>query len=253
MEKLKIDQAEVMLHTNVAELRLLFNTFTRVWSSGGQANLSLQTKDNQTWAKLDLQLGPADGHRPGPPEAGKREGAQPPQVRRKGPAARARDARRRQEWQAKRQEPALDVPRAQESRTLPDLPQIHEIPLTAAAPNQSEVLETEAEISDISSDSEVIPQLDGPAERSNDNIVTLELNDIGDIVGPELDPNSSPPARVFHPKAGIGILEDEKSRPIDGESSFCYNFPDDPNAYVHSQGPCRGKKEPSIYEVFLCN
>ena len=71
--------------------------------------------------------------------------------------------------------------------------------------------------------------------------------------GPELDPNSSPPARVFHPKAGIGILEDEKSRPIDGESSFCYNFPDDPNAYVHSQGPCRGKKEPSIYEVFLCN
>ena len=59
-----------MLHTNMAELRLLCDTFTRVWSAGGQANLSLQTKDSQMWAKLYLQLGPADGHRPGPPVAG---------------------------------------------------------------------------------------------------------------------------------------------------------------------------------------
>ena len=59
------------------------------------------------WAKLDLQLGPADGHRPGPPVAGGEVGAHPPQVRRKGPATRARDARRRQEWQERRKETAL--------------------------------------------------------------------------------------------------------------------------------------------------
>ena len=136
-----------------------FNTFTRVWRSGGQASLSIQTRDNQMWGKLDLQLGPADSHRPGPPEAGERGAVQHPQVRRKGPAARARDVRRRQEWQAKRQEPALDVTRAQEPRILPDLPQVQEIALTATAPHPSEVEETEAETSDIST--EEIPQPDG--------------------------------------------------------------------------------------------
>ena len=112
-----------MLHTNVAELRLLCDTFTHVWSAGGQANLSLQTKDSQMWAKLDLQLGPADGRRPGPPEAGVRGGAQPPKVRRKGPAARVRDARRRQEWLDRQKEPALKLPasQVQEPRTQPDL------------------------------------------------------------------------------------------------------------------------------------
>ena len=116
-----------MLYTNVAELRLLFNTFTLVWSSGGQANLSLQTKDSQVWAKLDLQLdlqlGPADGHRPGPPEAVGSPGAEPvshqeqlrryphlhPQARGRGPAARAQDARRGQDWLQKHLEPAQDL------------------------------------------------------------------------------------------------------------------------------------------------
>ena len=53
-----------MLHTNVEELRLLCDTFTCVWSAGGQANLSLQMKDSHMWAKLDLQLGPSDKHSP---------------------------------------------------------------------------------------------------------------------------------------------------------------------------------------------
>ena len=73
LEKSKTNPTAVMLQTNVAELWLLVDTFTRVWTSGGQANLSLETKDSQVWAKLDLQLGPAGGHRPGPPEAGGRQ------------------------------------------------------------------------------------------------------------------------------------------------------------------------------------
>ena len=41
----KTNPSPVMLHNNVAKLRLLVDTFTHVWSSGGQANLSLQTKE----------------------------------------------------------------------------------------------------------------------------------------------------------------------------------------------------------------
>ena len=156
-----------MLHTNVAELRLLCDTFTRVWSAGGQANLSLQTKDSQMWAKLDLQLGPADGHRPGPPVAGERGGVQPPQVRRKGPSARARDARRRQEWQERRNEPALELPAShnQVPGTQPELEpeqQSQENLLTAEAPNSTVVEETTDETVDTNTD--MIPQLDGPVE-----------------------------------------------------------------------------------------
>ena len=73
----KTNPSPVMLHNNVAELRLLVDTFTHVWSSGGQANLSLQTKDSQMWANLDLQQGPAGVRRPGPPEAGGGAGGEP--------------------------------------------------------------------------------------------------------------------------------------------------------------------------------
>ena len=62
---------------NVPELKLLCDTFTCVCSAGGQANLSLQTKDSHMWAKLDLQLGPFDEHRPWPPVAGAASQPQP--------------------------------------------------------------------------------------------------------------------------------------------------------------------------------
>ena len=165
-----------MLHTNVAELRLLVDTFTRVWSSGGQANLSLQSKDNQMWAKLDLQLGPAGSPRPGPPEAGAQKRtehwnhqAQPfhlpqrlPTARRKGPAARARDVRRRQEWLEKKQGPALEMPGSQanqeqvsgENRSDSGLEQED----TAAKDNMAG--ESDVETFNIDLNAEVIPQLD---------------------------------------------------------------------------------------------
>ena len=54
-------------------------------------------------------------------------------------------------------------------------------------PTATEVEATEAEISEINTD--VFPQLDGPAKRTNDNIVFLEFNHIGDIVGPQVAPN----------------------------------------------------------------
>ena len=43
------------------------------------------------------------------------------------------------------------------------------------------------------------------------NHVTLVLDNLGNIVGPELAINSSPPDKVYHPMAGMGILRAEPS------------------------------------------
>ena len=107
-----------MLHPNVQELWLLCDTFTCVWSAGGQANLSLQTKDSHMWAKLDLQLGPSYKHRTWPPVARGRGGAQPFQVRPKGPSAQARDAPHHQELKEKRCRPWSCQPAITRSRVL---------------------------------------------------------------------------------------------------------------------------------------
>jgi hypothetical protein len=99
-----------MAHTTYGELRQLFETFTRVWGSGGQASLHLHTQDGRSRATFTLELGPPATPRPGAPDVG-REGPGPnhgPQHhlqprqqrprRRRGPAARARDAARRTAW-----------------------------------------------------------------------------------------------------------------------------------------------------------
>ena len=81
--------------------------------------------------------------------------------------------------------------------------------------------------------------------------VTLELDNLGNIVGPELAPNSSPPDKVYHPTAGIGILRPEPSTTSDGESFASYFFPDDPKTYIVKKGPNRGMRMDSNYDVFL--
>jgi hypothetical protein len=101
-----------------------------------------------------------------------------------------------------------------------------------------------------------ISQVDGTVDSDEENseesnLVTLELNDLGDIIGPELSPNSTPPQKVFHPNAGIGILEDEVSVSC-GDNFLCYFFPDDPKTYIVPHGPRKGLRERSLYDVFLC-
>ena len=139
------------------------------------------------WAKLDLQLGPADGRRPGPPEAETRVGAELwnhrahphllPQHRPaywKGPAARARDVRRPQEWLEKQQEPVLELPARQAAQE--DDPQIQtdqadsspvqedqEIMVTSKA---VQITSNELEVGTSNSDPDIdfIPQLVGPGD-----------------------------------------------------------------------------------------
>ena len=101
-----------------------------------------------------------------------------------------------------------------------------------------------------------ISQVDGTNDSDNElieenDLVTLELDEMANIVGPKLAPNSVPPGKVYHPMAGLGIVEDEPSSTSDGETFINYFFPDDPKTYIVTQGPNRGKREKSIYNVFL--
>ena len=112
-----LEKVSAMNHTSYGELRQLFETFTRVWGSGGQASLDLHTQDGKSRALLDIQLGPPAAPCPGAPDArgegpgptpGPQHRPQPQQQRprRRGPSSRARDAARRQAWRLKKQQAA---------------------------------------------------------------------------------------------------------------------------------------------------
>ena len=135
------------------------------------------------WAKLDLQLGPADGRRPGAPEAEGRVGAelrnhraqphlprQHPPSRRKGPSARAQDVRRRQGWLDRQKEPVLELPARQEAQEedpeqsrsdYSSEPEGQEILVTSKAVESISNM-SEVGTSNSDTDMEFIPQLDGP-------------------------------------------------------------------------------------------
>ena len=89
-----------------------------------------------------------------------------------------------------------------------------------------------------------ISQVDGNNDSDHEiseefDYVKLELDDLGNIVGPKLSPNSLPPDKVFHPEAGMGIVEDEPSITPDGDTYINYFFPDDPKTFIVKQGPNR--------------
>ena len=57
----------------------------------------------------------------------------------------------------------------------------------------------------------MILQVDGnidsdDEDRDEPDHVTLELYDMGGIIGHKLSPNSSPPNNVYNPIAGMGLL-----------------------------------------------
>ena len=101
-----------------------------------------------------------------------------------------------------------------------------------------------------------ISQVDGNNDSEDEiveesNYVTLELDDTGDIVGPKLSPNALRPDKVFHPKAGMGIVEEEPSITPDGDTYINYFFPDDPKTYIVTQGPNMGMRMKPNYNAFL--
>ena len=66
-----------------------------------------------------------------------------------------------------------------------------------------------------------ISQVDGNIdleEKDTEGPVPLECDDMGNITGQKFSFNSLPQNKVFHPKAGIGIFEDESSATSDGDT-----------------------------------
>ena len=160
-----------MANSNYGELRQLFETFTRVWKAGGQTSLHLHTQDGQARAMLDIQLGPPGDPRPGAPDVrgegpGQDHGPQhlPHQghPRRRGPSARARDSARRAAWLQKKHYEQQDPPAEQSTEIIPDTETVSANP-TASSNELVERVEADTEDSDLS---DVIPQLDGPAEET---------------------------------------------------------------------------------------
>ena len=160
-----------MAHSNYGELRQLFKTFTRVWKAGGQTSLHLHTQDGQARAMLDIQLGPPGDPRPGAPDVrgegpGQDHGPQhlPHQghPRRRGPSARVRDSARRAAWLQKKHYEQQDPPAEQSTEIIPDTETVSANP-TASSNELVERVEADTEDSDLS---DVIPQLDGPAEET---------------------------------------------------------------------------------------
>ena len=52
--------------TNEAEALFAFQTFCRIWGSGGCGSLHLETNNQEVTLKLEQRLGPLHGLRPGP-------------------------------------------------------------------------------------------------------------------------------------------------------------------------------------------
>ena len=163
-----------MAHTSYGELRHLFETFTRVWGAGGQASLHLHTQDGRSRATLNIELGPpADPHpgapvvrgeRPGPNHGPQHHG-QPRQQRprRRGPAARSRDVARRTAWlQGKEQQAEVEHNSSDmDTEIRPDTDTV-----SAKVTVSSNELVERFDVETLDSDtSDVIPQLDGPAEE----------------------------------------------------------------------------------------
>ena len=164
-----------MDHTSCGELRQLFETFTRVWGSGGQASLQLHTQDGKSRATLNIELGPPADPRPGAPVVrgawpgsnhGPQHHLQPrhKRPRRRGPSARARDAARHTAWlQGKEQQNEAEHKKSDmDTEVLPDTETVS-AQVTASSNELVKISGVETLDSDTSSD--FIPQLDGPAEE----------------------------------------------------------------------------------------
>ena len=219
-----------MAHSSYGELRQLFETFTRVWGAGGQASLHLHTQDGKSRATLNLELGlPADP-RPGAPVVqgegpGLNHGPQhhlPPcqqRPRRRGPAARARDAARRTAWlQEKQQQGEAGIASSETDTVI--CPDTETVSAASTDSNNKSVEMTEEDTSD-SNTSDVIPQLDGPVEatlsitpddevmedESLEEEVEPDIFKMADNGWPEVKqiaPGVIPPEKVLHPELGIG-------------------------------------------------
>ena len=176
--------------------------------------------------------------RPGPSH-GPQQHLQPRQQRprRRGPAARVRDAARRAAWLQEKQQQCEAEPTSSEKDTV-ICSDTETVSASIAASNTMLVENNEAETMD-SDSSDVIPQLDGPAEATISLILDKEDDEeesveeeaepvifkMEDNGWPEVKliaPGVKPPDRVLHPELGMGDLPKKTERY--GITWWEYNF-----------------------------
>ena len=251
--------------------------FIQIWALGGNATLNLTTTGGHAEVEFKCTLG-----QPGAPHSLSPSASffppNPPRPRHRGPADIARNRRRAACHQAilakncPPQQPA-SVPATDSAAAEPSTASVaattasttatseHEEPDSGSSPvfkcdQCSYTNSTERGLGQHVRMRHRISQVDGNIDSDEEQLdepdhVTLELDDMGGIIGPKLSPNSTPPNKVYHPNAGLGLLEDEPSVTSDGDTFLCYYFPDDPKTFIVSQGPNRGLRMRSIYDVFL--
>lgn len=292
--------------------------FLSVWSLGGEADLSLTTKDGSLKMSFNLSLGNPGAPFPlphAPPPSAPPPFHPPSKPRYRGPAAKERNRQRAARHQAARTEVPVSTTAPEVTNTTAA---VMSSPSTSSATDSVEVSPVTAPVfkcdvcefktttekgvkthkghkhkeqlrdgeGNISLELSILNQVreeesdSSPLANStllseleevhislqcdecdwkceneinlnehktnvHSDMVSLEIDEHGNIVGPQLPPNSSPPSKVFHPIAGIGYLQPELSVSC-GDTFVSYNFPDDPKAFVWN-----GKKE-SYWDVFLC-
>ena len=101
-----------MLHTNQAEMNMLYDSFCRLWANGSNASLSTTCSGGKVTAKLEVELGKPSEPRPGAPrrrtatplstQGTQASGAPRRKTTHRGPAAKAKSLARAVAYQASR-------------------------------------------------------------------------------------------------------------------------------------------------------
>ena len=209
----------------------------------------------QLSAVLGLPDQPHFSHPPPPSHP-----APPPPLKKKSPSQLRRQERRQREAEAKAADEAVSSlsnnSKEHESELLSDVsnPKETEIVLESYIENRAEKLPENAadELNlgfkcnqcDYTNPTEKglgmhirkkhrISQVDGVDDSYEDtDMVTLELDDLGGIIGPDLPPNTFPPSKVLHPKAGIGHVQQENVRDSYGDTATTFPTIQEESAYM---------------------
>ena len=235
-----------------------FWQLARHWKQGDKAKLELSCVDGTLHMQLSAVLGhPDQPHFPHPPPPA-HPPSPPPPVKKKSPSQLRRQVRRQREAEAKADEAVPNINIISEDNE-------NHLFKDASTSKETEIVEeavlgeTAVKLAKNTAEESLpifkcnqcnyqnktekglvmherkkhrISQVDGMDDFHEEtsevlDIVTLKLDELGGIVGPDLPPNTMPPSKVLHPKAGIGYKQQELSTSC-GDTFVSYEFPDDP-------------------------
>ena len=212
-----------------------FWQLARHWKQGDKAKLELSCEDGSLHMQLSALLGHPDqphfSHPPPPPQH-----APSPPLKKKSPSQLRRQERRKREAEARADKAASEkesISEDDEKRPSTVASNVKETEIVIEANTEEPAVkltnydgeETHTKFKCTQCDyihntdkglkmhirmKHRISQVDGmndtDEEDSEDNdIITLELDNLGHIIGPKLPPNTLPPLKVKHPKPRLAL------------------------------------------------